>query len=570
MTPATSSLEDRANLDQFLRRGGGIISLHDGLCSDDTAYFSNIVGGAKRHGEVNYTLEANVPYTIVDTAHPIMQGMTDFKITDEAFFLMTWSKAPEIHVLATAVIDGTPSAGTHKGEVVPQMWTYEKSLAPAPSGSPYRAFVWMQGHNYANFALPNVQQMLLRAIAWAGKRPVDTLMTERPQRGRGRGRGRGDAGAEWRQIGRKPELDSDRAEPTAAAAGSWQLAGSGSTWQIEAQYRSAAWFGKPTRTGSFIGAGWAAACRKGIFDGRPIIGICNTWSELTPCNPHFREIAEHVKRGVWEGGGIPFEFPVTSLGETSLRPTAMLFRNLAAMDVEESIRGNPIDGVVLLCGCDKTTPALVMGAASCDLPAIVISGGPMLNGKYRGKPIGSGHRRLALQRGSQGRPDDPEGVHAGRVLHVALDRHLQRHGHGVDDGVDGRVAGPVAARQRGDSGGRFAPLCPGAPGRPPHRGDGRAGRPDLADPDARGVRERDPRERRGRRLDQCRHPPAGDCRPVGVPLSLQDWDDLGRDVPTLVDLMPSGRFLMEDFYYAGGLPAVIRTLGEHGRSTATR
>ena len=135
------SLEDRANLDQFLRRGGGIVSLHDALCSDDPDYFANIVGGAKKHGQTNFTLEANVPYTIVDTQHPIMQGMTDFKITDE------------------------------------------KSLAPAPSGSPYRAFVWMQGHNYSNFALPNVQQMMLRAIAWTGKRPIDTLLTERPQRG---------------------------------------------------------------------------------------------------------------------------------------------------------------------------------------------------------------------------------------------------------------------------------------------------------------------------------------------------------------------------------------------------
>ena len=149
---------------------------------DDPEYFANIVGGAKKHGEVNYTLEANVPYTIVDKDHPIMKGMSDFKITDEAFFLMTWSKTPEVHVLATAVIDGTPSAGTHKGEVVPQIWTYEKSLAPAPTGSPYRAFVWMQGHNYSNFALPAVQAMMLRAIAWVGKRPVDTLMTERPQR----------------------------------------------------------------------------------------------------------------------------------------------------------------------------------------------------------------------------------------------------------------------------------------------------------------------------------------------------------------------------------------------------
>src|SRR6187397_803877 len=127
-----------------------------------------------------------------------------------------------------------------------------------------------------------------------------------------------------------------------------------------------------------------------LFDGRPVIGICNTWSELTPCNAHLRDIAESVKRGVYEAGGFPLEFPIMSLGETQLKPTAMLFRNLASMDAEESIRGNPMDGVVLLMGCDKTTPSLLMGAASCDLPTIGVSGGPMLNGKYRGKDIGSG------------------------------------------------------------------------------------------------------------------------------------------------------------------------------------
>ena len=157
------------------------------------------------------------------------------------------------------------------------------------------------------------------------------------------------------------------------------------------KYRSAAWFGKADKDGfihrSWVGRGFPEGM---LLDGRPLIGICNTWSELTPCNGHFRQLAEHVKRGVWEAGGVPFEFPVMSLGETSLRPTAMLFRNLASMDVEESIRGNPIDGVVLLCGCDKTTPSLVMGAASCDLPSLVVSGGPMLNGKYRGAELGSG------------------------------------------------------------------------------------------------------------------------------------------------------------------------------------
>src|ERR1700740_1040600 len=155
--------------------------------------------------------------------------------------------------------------------------------------------------------------------------------------------------------------------------------------------RSAQWFGREGKMG-FIYRSWVK--NRGVphdqFDGRPVIGICNTYSELTPCNSHFRTLAEHVKAGVWEMGGFPLEFPVMSLGETLLRPTAMLFRNLASMDVEESIRGNPLDGVILLVGCDKTTPALLMGAASCNLPALAVSGGPMLNGRFRGRTIGSG------------------------------------------------------------------------------------------------------------------------------------------------------------------------------------
>src|SRR5579863_9314452 len=155
--------------------------------------------------------------------------------------------------------------------------------------------------------------------------------------------------------------------------------------------RSQEWFGREGRDG-FLYRSWIKnqGWPHDLFDGRPVIGICNTWSELTPCNGHFRELAEFVKRGVWEAGGFPLEFPVMSMGETLLRPTAMLFRNLASMDVEESIRGNPIDGVVLLMGCDKTTPALLMGAASCDLPTIGLSGGPMLSGKFRGHDLGSG------------------------------------------------------------------------------------------------------------------------------------------------------------------------------------
>src|ERR1700712_4363974 len=161
--------------------------------------------------------------------------------------------------------------------------------------------------------------------------------------------------------------------------------------------RSHAWFGKQDRDG-FVHRSWLKnqGYPHDLLDGRPIIGICNTWSELTPCNSHFRELAEFVKRGVYEAGGLPLEFPVMSLGETPLRPTAMLFRNLGSMDGEESIRGNPIDGVVLLMGCDKTTPALLMGAASCGLPTIGVSGGPQLRGVYRGEIIGSGTNIISM------------------------------------------------------------------------------------------------------------------------------------------------------------------------------
>jgi type 1 glutamine amidotransferase len=183
-------IEDRATLDAYLRRGGGLVSFHDALCGPEPDFFSTILGGAKKHGEVNYTLEAEVAYTIADPSHPIMQGLSPFTIKDEAFFLITWAKSPEIHVLASAPMAPTPSAGTHKGEVVPQIWTYERTLFPGPGSQPYRAFVWMQGHNYVNFAHPQIQPMLLRGIAWAGKRPVDALMTERPPRGsRGSGTG---------------------------------------------------------------------------------------------------------------------------------------------------------------------------------------------------------------------------------------------------------------------------------------------------------------------------------------------------------------------------------------------
>jgi type 1 glutamine amidotransferase len=172
--------DEKSTLEAYLKRGGGLVSFHDTLCGPDPDYYATIVGGAKKHGQTNFTLEADVPYTIADASNPIMQGLSDFTIKDEAFFLMTWAKAPEIHVLATATIASTPSAKGHEGERVPQIWTYERAL---DGGQPYRAFVWMQGHSYSNFADARIQPMLLRGIAWAGKRPVDALMTVRPQRG---------------------------------------------------------------------------------------------------------------------------------------------------------------------------------------------------------------------------------------------------------------------------------------------------------------------------------------------------------------------------------------------------
>jgi type 1 glutamine amidotransferase len=164
-------------IEAFVKRGGGLVSLHDSLCGPDPEYFATLVGGAKHHGEVNYTLDAPIPYTIVDKSDPIMEGMSDITLWDEAFFKMTWAQNPKVHVLATAVIPGTPSAGTHKGEVAPQIWTYEHTL---PGGQPARAFVWMQGHIYQNFNNYQIQQMLLRGIAWAGKHPVNELVDYKP------------------------------------------------------------------------------------------------------------------------------------------------------------------------------------------------------------------------------------------------------------------------------------------------------------------------------------------------------------------------------------------------------
>jgi dihydroxy-acid dehydratase len=330
------------------------------------------------------------------------------------------------------------------------------------------------------------------------------------------------------------------------------------------KYRSQSWFGKIDKDG-FIHRSWVGrGLPEGIFtEGKPIIGICNTWSELTPCHGHFREIAEHVKRGVWEGGGIPLEFPVTSLGETSLRPTAMLFRNLASMDVEESIRGNPIDGVVLLCGCDKTTPALVMGAASCDLPAITISGGAMLNGNYRGKPLGSGTDVWRFS----------EEVKGGRMSmkeFMQAESCMSRSSGTCNVmGTASTMASMVEALGLSLPENAAIPAVDSRRYAQAHL----AGRRivELVEQDikisqilTRAAFENAIRANGaiGGSTNAVIHLLAMAGR-MGVKLSLEDWDRFGRDVPTICDLMPSGRFLMEDFYYAGGLPAVIRALGEH-------
>jgi dihydroxy-acid dehydratase len=327
------------------------------------------------------------------------------------------------------------------------------------------------------------------------------------------------------------------------------------------QLRSQSWFGGFGKD-AFIHRSWMKnnGLPDDAFDGRPVIGICNTFSELTPCHIHFRGLIEHVKAGILEAGGLPVEFPVFSCGESNLRPTAMLFRNLASMDVEEAIRGNPIDGVVLMAGCDKTTPSLLMGAASCDLPAIVVSGGPMLNGQYRGRTIGSGTDVWKLS----------EDVRAGKMSpeeFAAAESAMSRSpGHCMTMGTASTMASMVEAL-------------------------GMSLAHNAAYPAVDAHRNRLARQS-GRRIVGMVHE---DLRPsavltqdafinairvagaiggstnavihliaiagrVGVPLTLDDWDKFGRDVPTILDLMPSGRFLMEDFCYAGGLPAVMKEI----------
>ncbi len=330
--------------------------------------------------------------------------------------------------------------------------------------------------------------------------------------------------------------------------------------------RSSAWFGHPDKDG-FLHRSWMKnqGLPDDLFDGRPVIGICNTWSELTPCNAHLRELAERVKRGVYEAGGFPLEFPVFSTGESNLRPTAMLFRNLAAMDVEESLRGNPIDGVVLMTGCDKTTPSLLMGAASCDIPAIVCSGGPMLNGRFRGEELGSGThvwRFSEAVRAGDMSLEDFMAAEAGNsrsaghcnVMGTASTMNSMAEALGMS--LPGAAAIPaVDARRRTIShltGRRIVQMV---------HDDLRISKILTRSNFLNAVRANGAL---GGSTNAVIHLLAIAGRLPGTEFSLQDWDEYGRDVPTLVDILPSGKWLMEDYYYAGGLPAVMRTLGENG------
>jgi dihydroxy-acid dehydratase len=299
-----------------------------------------------------------------------------------------------------------------------------------------------------------------------------------------------------------------------------------------------------------------------LFDGRPVIGICNTWSELTPCNAHFRRIADCVKRGVFEAGGFPLEFPVMSLGESLMRPTTMLFRNLVSMDVEESIRANPLDGVVLLMGCDKTTPSLLMGAASCDLPTIGVSGGPMLNGKFRGHDIGSGTDVWSMS----------EDVRAGKMsLSDFIDAESSMHrsaGHCMTMGTASTMASIVEVLGIGLPTNAAIPAVDSRRYVLAHMAGRRIVEMVREDLVMSKIVTREAFENAirvnaaiGGSTNAVVHLLALAGR-IGVPLALDDFDRCGHDIPLLVDLMPSGRFLMEDFYYAGGLPAVIRELGD--------
>ena len=330
------------------------------------------------------------------------------------------------------------------------------------------------------------------------------------------------------------------------------------------ELRSQQWFGRQDRDG-FNYRSWVKG--KGVpddqFDGRPVIGICNTFSELTPCNSHFRTLAEQVKIGVYEAGGFPLEFPVMSLGETLLRPTAMLYRNLASMDVEESIRGNPIDGVVLLMGCDKTTPSLLMGACSVDLPTVGVSGGPMLSGKWRGHDLGSGTGVWSMS----------EQVRAGTLkladFFEAESCMHRSHGHCMTMGTASTMASMVEALGVGLPGNAAYPAVDGRRNVLARMAGRRAVEMVHEDLTISKILTREAFENAIKTLAAI----GGSTNAVihliaiagrlGLKLTVDDFDRLASELPCLVNLQPSGKYLMEDFCYAGGLAVVMKEIAQH-------
>lgn len=328
--------------------------------------------------------------------------------------------------------------------------------------------------------------------------------------------------------------------------------------------RSADWFGKSDKMG-FVHRSWLRnqGYPDDYFKGRPVIGICNTWSELTPCNGHLRDFAEVVKRGVIDAGGFPLEFPVTSLGETIMRPTTMLFRNLAAMDTEETIRANPLDGVVLLTGCDKTTPSTLMGACSVDLPTIVVPGGPMLNGRFRGECLGSGSFNWMVKEKTLVENFTEEDI---LEAEIGVARSA---GHCMTMGTASTMACMVEA---------LGLTLPGAAAMPAVD----ARKKVLAQLTGRRIVEMVKEDMKiskiltreafenaiivnaavGGSTNFIIHLLAIAGR-IGVDLNLQDFDTIAGNIPLLVNLKPSGKYLMEDFFYAGGLPVVLKHLQNH-------
>lgn len=330
---------------------------------------------------------------------------------------------------------------------------------------------------------------------------------------------------------------------------------------MEKKLRSHNWFGRKDKDG-IIYRSWMKnqGMPTDMFDGRPVIGICNTFSELTPCNAHFRDLAESVKRGVLEAGGFPVEFPIMSLGETLLKPTAMLFRNLASMDAEESIRGNPIDGVVLLTGCDKTTPSTVMGAASVGLPTIVVPGGPMLNGRYKGQTIGSGTHVWKFDEDMKtGKMTQEECEYAESCMSRSI-------GHCMTMGTASTMACMVESLGLTLSGAAAIPAADSRKKVLAQLSGRRIVQMVKEDLTIDKILTKEAFENAimvnaavGGSSNFIIHLLAIAGR-VGIDLKLEEFDRIGSKIPLLLNLMPSGKFLMEDFYYAGGLPVILNEL----------